>query len=155
MAAVLECIHKTISGKPWSLGTATTGGIPKQCLTGADVFILTTLEQGTLHWTCTQSNLGNADGNNLLEVPLQYFHDPNNRRADTAWNGNIEPGADRVVFDTTGRFAGVITHRGEVLNNFRWGYPSNINGGYMRDPDVPGIPAAFAAPYLGFFDKGF
>lgn len=57
-------------------------------------------------------DMGRATRTQLLEYPLIWYDDPDRRNnpgyRPHAWNGDEDPGADRVVFDTRGEYMPVF-----------------------------------------------
>lgn len=86
-------------------------------------------------------NTGDGDRQAMYEWPLRHatFAQP-----ALFATGTGQPGPDRVIFDRTGRYMGVVTHRGELASAFHWGSPTTANSAALRPEtiELEGIPGA-------------
>ncbi|ORY58043.1 uncharacterized protein BCR38DRAFT_413458 [Pseudomassariella vexata] len=77
-------------------------------------------------------------------------------RGPGPWAGPTRnPGPDCVVFDLRGRYFGVVTHRGEINNEFHWATPTDINARAIRIPGVPGIDNLIGYDKPGYWNNMF
>ncbi|KAH6664622.1 hypothetical protein B0J14DRAFT_569595 [Halenospora varia] len=104
-------------------------------------------------------NTGDGDRREMYEWPLRH-----GTFAQPAIYGTGHPGPDRMIFDRTGRYMGVVTHRGEFASQFHWGSPTNANSAALGPEaieleGIPGTPVhtTFNGPQaarLGVIDQG-